>query len=307
VLPIVYHDAYSAPLPAGHRFPMSKFKALLQYLLAQGAVLPAQVHRPGSADQSLLQTAHTPGYVRDVLERTLDERSVRRIGFPLTAEVVDRSRAAVAGTALAARLAIRHGVAVNLAGGSHHAFADRGAGYCVFNDVAVAARDLLDRGIVSQVLVVDLDVHQGDGTAAICADDAGVFTFSMHGAGNFPVTKQRSDLDLELPDGTGDTVYLERLERALRPLLARLRPDLVFYNAGVDPHVGDRLGRLCLSTEGLRRRDHLVFQACHQAEAAVVGVLGGGYCEELDELVALHGLMVEAAGAAAGAIAGYQR
>ncbi|MGH6921300.1 MAG: histone deacetylase family protein, partial [Geminicoccaceae bacterium] len=253
------------------------------------------VHRPEPAPAAWLERAHVPGYVDAVLGLQLEPAAVRRIGLPITADVVRRSRAAAAGTVLAARLALEHGIACNTAGGSHHAFADHGAGFCVFNDVAVAAGVLLADGRIERALVVDLDVHQGDGTAAIFAGDPRVHTFSMHCGINYPLHKQISDLDMELDIGLEDDAYLALLADRLPGLLEQVRPDLVFFNAGVDPHVDDRLGRLALSADGLWRRERLVLQACLGAGIPVAGVIGGGYARDLDRLVRLHSILHRAA------------
>jgi len=292
---VVYHHAYSAPLPAEHRFPMAKFRRLKEHLVACGLVAPQGLHEPVPASRTLLAGAHDAAYVDAVLACRLDARAQRRIGFPITASVVARSRAAVAGTLLTARLALARGIACNTAGGSHHAFAGHGAGYCVFNDVAVAARALLADGAVRRVLVVDLDVHQGDGTAAMCADEPRIVTFSMHCETNFPTQKQRGDRDVGLAAGTDDDGYLEVLERELAPLLATTAPDLVFYNAGVDPHGEDRLGRLALTDAGLVRRERMVIAACRAAGVPLAGVLGGGYTRDVDALVARHALLFQEA------------
>jgi acetoin utilization deacetylase AcuC-like enzyme len=294
-LPIVHHPAYVAPMPAGHRFPMGKFGRLMGHLLEQRIVTPEHVHVPDLAPTAWLALAHAPEYVNAVLGQSLDEAAVRRIGLPITAAVAARSRAANGGTVLTARLALEHGLACNTAGGSHHAFAAYGSGFCVFNDVAVAARVLLREGLVERVLVVDLDVHQGDGTAAIFLDDPRVFTFSVHCRTNFPLHKQTSDLDLALKAGLEDDPYLAHLEDHLAGLLEELRPDLVFYNAGVDPHVDDRLGRLALTARGLWRREHLVLETCLKAGVAVAGVVGGGYAADLDQLARLHAILPQVA------------
>jgi acetoin utilization deacetylase AcuC-like enzyme len=290
-LPVVHHPAYLAPMPPGHRFPMAKYGRLMAYLLEDDVVTPAQLHRPELAPVAWLQQAHTPAYVEAALGLTLDPAAARRIGLPITADVVRRSRAASAGTVLTARLALQHGLACNTAGGSHHAFADHGAGFCVFNDVAIAAAVLLDEGRIERALVVDLDVHQGDGTAAIFAGDGRVHTFSMHCAINFPLHKQTSDLDVALDAGLEDDAYLALLSDRLPGLLAEVRPDLVFFNAGVDPHVGDRLGRLALTEHGLWRREQLVLRTCLGAGVPVAGVIGGGYAPDLDRLVRLHAVL----------------
>lgn len=291
MLPVVHHPAYQAPMPPHHRFPMGKFGRLMSYLLEHDVVAPDQLHRPELAPISWLEKAHTPDYVGAVLHQTLDKAAVRKLGLPITPEVVKRSRAANAGTVLTARLALEHGLACNTAGGSHHAFSDHGAGFCVFNDVVVAARLLLDEGRISRVLVIDLDVHQGDGTAAICEDDPRIYTFSMHCRTNFPLRKQTSDLDLPLDPDMEDETYLALLAEHLPGLLQEVRPDLVFYNAGVDPHVDDKLGRLALSEQGLGRREEMVLGTCLRAGIPVAGVLGGGYAPDLEQLVRLHGIL----------------
>ncbi len=278
-------------MPAGHRFPMDKFSRLASVLEAEGVPGPGGFVRPEPVDVETLRLVHTEAYVRGVIELSLPAEVVRRIGMPNTDSVATRARAATGGTILAARLALDHGIACNTAGGSHHAAADSGAGFCVFNDVAVAARRLQAEGLVGQVLVVDLDVHQGDGTARIFEDDPSVFTFSMHAEKNFPHRKATSDLDIELADGTGDEPYLEKLGTVLPDLLAAVRPDLVFLNAGVDPHADDKLGRLSLSDEGLRRREALVLGACLSSEIPVVGVIGGGYDADIDRLAGRHAIL----------------
>lgn len=274
---------------------MGKFRRLFELLLESALVGPEHVHQPEPAERAWLELAHTPQYVEGVFSQSLDEASVRRIGLPMGETVVRRSRAAVGGTVLAARLALAHGIACNTAGGSHHAHSDHGAGYCVFNDVVVAGRALLAEGAIRRVLVIDLDVHQGDGTAAMCAGDPRLFTFSMHCERNFPAAKAVSDRDVALPAGLDDAGYLEILDRELRALLPRVDPDLVFYNAGVDPHAEDRLGRLALTDAGLAARERTVLGACRARGVPVAGVLGGGYTRDLDALVARHALLFHAA------------
>jgi acetoin utilization deacetylase AcuC-like enzyme len=291
MLPVVHHPAYVAPMPAGHRFPMAKFGRLMAFLLEDGLVAPEQVHVPAPVPAAWLELAHAPAYVEAVLSQTLDAAAVRRIGLPVTPEVATRARAANGGTLLAARLALEHGLACNTAGGSHHAFADHGSGFCVFNDVAVAARVLLAEARIERALVVDLDVHQGDGTAAIFRDESRVFTFSMHCRTNFPLHKQASDLDLALDAGLEDDAYLALLAEHLSGLLEQVRPDLVFFDAGVDPHAEDRLGRLALTAKGLERRERLVLETCLKAGVPVAGVVGGGYAPDLEQLVRLHAIL----------------
>lgn len=267
---------------------MDKFRRVMQRLLDDGVVGPQQIHRPEPASRSWLRRVHDEAYVEAVLTQTLDARIERRIGLPITEPVATRAAAASGGTVLTARLALEHGLACNTAGGSHHAFADEGSGFCVFNDVAIAAMLLLDEGRINSALVVDLDVHQGDGTAKILQNEPRVVTFSMHCRTNFPARKQRSDLDIALEPGTGDDAYLDRLEASLPLLLDRHRPDLVFFNAGVDPHEEDKLGRLSLSDDGLARRERYVLERCLGQKIPVAGVLGGGYAPDPDRLAGLH-------------------
>jgi acetoin utilization deacetylase AcuC-like enzyme len=295
-LPIVHHPAYVAPMPQGHRFPMGKFGRVMALLLEDGVALPGYVHTPELAPRAWLHLAHSPTYVDAVLTRTLDAAAARRIGLPITAEVATRSRAAIGGTVLTARLALEHGIACNTAGGSHHAFATHGSGFCVFNDVAVAIRVLLAEGTLDRAMVVDLDVHQGDGTAAIFESDPHIFTFSMHCRTNFPLRKQTSSLDLALDAGIEDDAYLRLLADHLPGLIEDVRPDLVFFNAGVDPHADDRLGRLALTDEGLWARETYVFRTCLQHGVPVAGVLGGGYAPDLEALARLHSIQHRVAG-----------
>jgi acetoin utilization deacetylase AcuC-like enzyme len=299
--PIIHHPAFRAEMPAGHRFPMDKFSRLAAVLEAEGVAGPAGFVRPEPIDLDSLLLVHDECYVRGVIDLTLPADVARRIGMPNTDSVAQRAQAAVGGTLAAARLALAQGIACNTAGGSHHAQADTGAGFCVFNDVAVAARRLLAEGAVGRVLVVDLDVHQGDGTARIFEGDPSVFTFSMHAEKNFPARKAVSDLDVDLPDGTGDGDYLAKLGAILPDLLARVKPDLVFFNAGVDPHADDKLGRLSLSDEGLARREAFVLGSCLEREIPVAGVIGGGYDADIDRLAHRHALLHRAAREALGA------
>ncbi len=292
-LPLVHHPDYDADtVPDGHRFPMRKYSRLASLIAA--ARIDADWHRPDEAPAPWLRLAHSPAYVQAVLTGTLDRASARRIGFDPTAAIIRRSRLAVAGTCLAAGLALERGLAVNLAGGSHHAGPDGGAGFCVFNDVGVAAHVLLSSERVARLAVIDLDVHHGDGTAQILSGVAGAFTFSMHAQNNWPRNKPASDMDIGLPDGTGDAAYLAALEPALDAVLARAQPELVFYNGGVDPHGDDRLGRLALSDAGLAARDLMVVGACRRRGVPVCGVLGGGYSRDPDAVARRHLFLVRA-------------
>ncbi len=288
VLPVVFHPDYTVPLPPGHRFPIGKFGRIKDVLLEDGVISPASLARPKPASREWLTLAHHETYVDAVTALALDRRAVRRLGLPLSDALVRRGRAAVGGTVLTGRLALEHGLACNTAGGSHHAFADHGAGFCLFNDVAVAIRVLRSEGLIERVLVVDLDVHQGDGTAAIFQNEPEVFTFSLHCEANYPPSKETSDLDIGVPPGTGDDVYHSVLATHLPVLLADHRPDIVFYNAGVDPHMEDKLGRLALSDGGLARRDRTVIETCREADVPIACVVGGGYADDLDRLARRH-------------------
>jgi len=290
-LSVVHHADYAVALPEGHRFPINKFAALAQLLQDGGQAHRFTFHAPLAAGVADLGRVHDRAYVAGVLEQTLDAAAVRRLGLPLTAEVVRRARLASAGSLLTGRLALAQGIATHVAGGSHHAHRDFGAGFCVFNDVAVAVRALQAEGAVRRVLVIDCDVHQGDGTAAIFAGDASVFTLSLHCASNFPVRKAVSDLDVALPDGTGDVAYLEALQQALAQVPDDLRPDLVFYNAGVDVHADDRRGRLALSDAGIAARERLVIAHCRQRGLPLACVSGGGYGSDVVALARRHALV----------------
>jgi acetoin utilization deacetylase AcuC-like enzyme len=294
--PIVHHPDYSAPLPNGHRFPMGKFAALAAILRAENLAPDGFAH-PEPADRAALIMAHDQAYVDAVLACAVPRATERRIGLPITPDVVRRACAAPAGTLLAARLALSHGVACNTAGGSHHAFRETGAGFCVFNDVAVAALTLLHEGAIARALVVDCDVHQGDGTAAIFADDARVFTLSVHCEQNFPARKQISDCDVGLPRATDGEAYLAALARALDQAFARIRPDIVFYNAGVDVHADDGLGYLALSDADIAARDRLVMGEARRRCVPVCGVLGGGYGPDPTLIAARHASLFRTAAA----------
>ncbi|GAB4357517.1 MAG: histone deacetylase [Oricola sp.] len=287
-LPIVHNPAYDAKFSPDHRFPMSKYRLLADAIMAEGLAGPGDFHVPAPAPAAWVKLAHDPGYVDRVFAVDVPREIEKAIGFEITERTVLRARCAVAGTVMAARLALEHGVACNTAGGSHHAGRHRGAGFCTFNDVAVAARVLLADGEIANALVLDLDVHQGDGTAEIFSGDDRVFTASVHAERNYPTVKQVSDYDLGLPDGMEDHAYLETLARVLEELRGRIEPDIVFYNAGVDVHRDDRLGRLALTDSGIASRERMVFSHFRARGIPVCGVIGGGYSRDVQAVVLRH-------------------
>ena len=287
-----YCDHFVLPLPEGHRFPMRKY-ALLRERVAGDPRVRLEVP-PAARDEELLRV-HTRDYLDAVVSGSLQPGAVRRMGFPWSPALVERSRRSVGGTLAASRAALDEGWAANLAGGTHHAFADRGEGFCVFNDVAVAARAVLAEGRVRQVAVLDLDVHQGNGTAAIFRHDPGVFTLSVHGAHNFPFRKEEGDLDVALADGTGDDAYLAAVDTGLAVALQG-DPGLAFYVAGADPYEGDTLGRLAVTRQGLAERDRLVYDHCHRRGIPLAVVMSGGYARRIEDTVSIHaGTVLEAA------------
>jgi acetoin utilization deacetylase AcuC-like enzyme len=287
-LAVVHHPAFCAEIPANHRFPMNKFRRVAEVLVEEGIVAPGGFHQPAPAPAAWVALAHDRAYVDQVFSANVPANVAREIGLPMSEAVGFRARCATAGTVLTANLALEHGIACNTAGGSHHARKLHGAGFCVFNDVAVAIRVLRADGAIRRAMVVDLDVHQGDGTAEIFTDDPAVFTLSVHARRNYPVRKVASTLDIALEDGVGDAAYQEVLASSLPQALASWRPDIVFFNAGVDPHEDDRLGRLSLSDDGLEARDRFVIRTVRAAGIPLAGVLGGGYLTDIDRLARRH-------------------
>lgn len=279
---------YTFPLPEGHRFPIEKYERLRQRVVEDGIVSAAQVHEPTRASREDLLRVHSADYVDRLTEGRLTTEEIRRLGFPWSPALVERSYRAVGGTCDAAAAALVDGVAMNLAGGTHHAFPDHGEGFCVFNDVAVAIRALQAQQRVRRAAVIDLDVHQGNGTHAIFAGDASVYTFSMHGGRNYPFNKVPGCLDVELDDRAGDDEYLARLEEHLPHVLATASPDLVIYLAGADAHENDRLGRLRLTFDGLARRDAYVLERCREVGIPVAITIAGGYGRDVDDTVRIH-------------------
>lgn len=296
---VFYSDPFTFPLPPEHRFPLAKYRLLRERVARWPASTGVELALAPRVSRDELLLVHDADYVDAFCRGELDELAQRRIGFPWSPELVERSLRSCGGTVAALRAALRDGAAVYLAGGTHHARADRGAGYCVFNDCAVAARVAQREAGLARVLIVDTDVHQGDGTAAIFAGDASVFTFSIHGADNFPAEKAQSDLDIALPSGCGDAAYLAALAAALPEAISRSRPQLVLFLSGADPLVGDRLGRLAISAAGLRLRDELVFDHLQRLAVPWVTVMGGGYGKDLEQTVSAYESTVRTAVAAA--------
>jgi acetoin utilization deacetylase AcuC-like enzyme len=291
---VCYTPRYYADIGEGHVFPIRKFELVRDRLVAEGTLTPAEIYEPREAPVSDVLLVHTDDYVTRLRAGSLTQREIRRLGLPWSKALVRRSLLATAGTCAAARFALDEGVGANLAGGTHHAFPDHGEGFCVLNDVAVAVRVLQRDGRARRFAVVDLDVHQGNGTAHIFAGDASVFTFSMHGAKNYPLFKLRSSLDVELADGTADEEYLEALSNNL-PRVFEHAPDLVFYLGGADPYAGDKLGRLSLTFAGLRARDEMVLRECRRRGVPVATVMSGGYASDIRDTVEIHCNTIRAA------------
>ena len=287
-LPVINHEDYFAKIGDDHRFPIDKFGKLAEYLIKKKIV--KKFYKPYPCSEETLKRAHSEKYINNIKNKTLDQCKVKKIGFPLVDSVVQRSLIATGGTVLASKLALDSGLACNTAGGSHHANFKEGAGYCVFNDVAVAAKYLLNRGLARRILIVDLDVHQGNGNSDIFKNDKNVFTFSMHSKSNYPAKKSISDLDVELEDNLEDKNYLKTLKFYLNKL-NKENFDYVFYIAGVDVHFNDRLGKLKISDDGIKERDELVTQNFYSKDIPLCGVLGGGYNKDFSKLVELHSFL----------------
>jgi acetoin utilization deacetylase AcuC-like enzyme len=285
---VFYSDHFVLPLPEGHRFPMVKYSMLRERVARDGICGPGELLTPRAVTDQEILRAHAPDYLKRVASGMLTEREVRRIGFPWSEKMVERSRRASGGTLGACLAALDEGFAANLAGGTHHAFSDRGEGYCVFNDSAIAARAVQAAGLAERLVLIDTDVHQGNGTAAILRGDPTVFTFSIHGAKNFPFHKEESDLDAPLPDGAGDTEFLATLERGLEAALDAADAYLAIYLAGADPFEGDRLGRLSVTKSGLAERDRIVLQTCRERGIPVAVTMAGGYAREVEDTVDVH-------------------
>jgi acetoin utilization deacetylase AcuC-like enzyme len=285
---LFYTDVFVLPLPAGHRFPMEKYSRLRETLLASGEFNPTDFHLPHAATDEELARAHDLHYIHAVSRGELGIAAEKRIGFPWSEGMVERSRRSAGATICACRAALEDGVSANLAGGTHHAFRDHGEGFCIFNDAAVAARAMQAEGRVKRVLIVDCDVHQGNGTASILHGDDSIFTFSIHGERNFPFDKEQSDLDIELPDGCTDEAYLLQFGHGLDIAFDLARPDLIIYLAGADPYHDDRLGRLALTLEGLANRDRLMFNKSREHKIPVAIAMAGGYARQINDTVGIH-------------------
>jgi len=285
---LFYCDEFVLPLPPGHRFPMDKYRLLRERLQASGVFQEDDFLTPPAATFAELTRAHAPDYVLRVERGELTKQEIRVIGFPWSLEMVERSKRSSGATLAACRTALKDGASANLAGGTHHAFYDRGEGYCVFNDAAIAARTLVAESILERVLIVDCDVHQGNGTASILSNEAHIFTFSIHGANNFPFRKETSDLDIELADGTGDIAYEQALAGGLRQSFAINSPQLVIYLAGADPFEDDKLGKLKLTKAGLKHRDEIVFEYCRARRVPIAIAMAGGYARNIYDTVEIH-------------------
>lgn len=288
MLPIAYHTIYKHPLPEGHRFPMIKYELLPQQLLYEGTAAEDDFFAPGLPDMQHVLAVHNEEYVDSLLNLTLDARAVRKIGFPLSAELVERELRIAQGTIWGAEMALQHGIAFNIAGGTHHAYSTHGEAFCLLNDQAIAAQYLLDKKLAKKILIVDLDVHQGNGTARIFAGNDAVYTFSMHGKTNYPFKKETSDLDIALPDGTGDAEYLSILKETLPRLIDSIRPDFIFYLCGVDILFSDKLGKLGCTLNGCRERDAFVLSLCKSAQIPVQCSMGGGYSPDIRTIIEGH-------------------
>lgn len=291
MLPLVYHDDYSPPFPAGHRFPMEKFRLLRDHLVDSGLTADSALQRPDLCPPEVLALAHCPAYIERFLAGELTAQEQRRLGLPWSEALARRTVRAVGGSLLAAELALQHGLACHLAGGTHHAHYDHASGFCIFNDLAVVARYLLESGQAGRVLIFDCDVHQGDGTARILENVPDAVTVSLHCEKNFPARKARSDWDIGLPIGMGDAAYLKVVNDSLGYLLALYQPDIVLYDAGVDVHQDDALGYLQLTDAGIAARDEAVLRHCLEREIPVVGLIGGGYDRDRAALARRHGIL----------------
>ncbi len=285
---IAYHPSYLHPLPEGHRFPMLKYELIPEQLLYEGTIVPEQLFTPDYCAEATILTTHTKAYWQQLIHGTLTPQQQRRIGFPHSSTLILREQMIVQGTIDCCLYALENGVALNVAGGTHHAFADRGEGFCLLNDMAIAANYLLQRQLAKKILIIDLDVHQGNGTASIFSNQPNVYTFSMHGAHNYPFVKEQSDTDIGLQDGTDTTTYLQMLTESLPPILSTFQPDFAFYLSGVDILETDKFGKLKVTLEGCLERDQFVFSLLQQLQIPVAVAMGGGYSADIKTIVHAH-------------------
>ncbi len=288
MLPIAFHPIYKHPLPEGHRFPMIKYELLPQQLLHEGIVSENDFFSPGLPDLEYILAVHEKEYVNHLLNLTLDTRAARKIGFPLSSELIERELRIAQGTILGCEKALISGIAFNIAGGTHHAYSNRGEAFCLLNDQAIGARYLLDKKLASKILIIDLDVHQGNGTAEIFQNNSNVFTFSVHGKSNYPFKKETSDLDIALPDKIGDAEYLKIISDIVPKLIDKEKPDFIFYLSGVDILDSDKLGKLGCSIDGCKKRDDIVLSLCRKFEIPVQCSMGGGYSPEIRIIIEAH-------------------
>jgi len=288
MLKIAFHPIYKHPLPEGHRFPMEKYDLLPKQLLHEGTCTDENFFQPEFPEESHILKAHDPEYVKRLKNLELSKKEIRVSGFPLSQALVNREQIIADGTLKACDYALENGIAMNIAGGTHHAFSDRAEAFCLLNDQAIGARYLQNKGLAKKILIIDLDVHQGNGTAEIFKNDDSVFTFSMHGKGNYPFRKEKSDLDIELEDGTKDEAYLKELKSILPDLIEKTSPDFIFYMCGVDILESDKLGRLSCSINGCKERDRFVLQTCHDLQIPVECSMGGGYSKEIKHIIEAH-------------------
>jgi acetoin utilization deacetylase AcuC-like enzyme len=288
MLKIAYHPIYNHPLPDTHRFPMEKYDLIPQQLIHEGTCTKHNFFEPEIPNNKYFFSVHTPEYFFDLLNITLSKKEERKIGFPLSEQLIAREMIITDGSMKASEFALEHGIAMNIAGGTHHAFTDSGEGFCLLNDQAVSARYLQNKGLIEKALIVDLDVHQGNGTAEIFRDDPSVFTFSMHGKTNYPFHKEQSDLDIPLENDTKDDEYLSVLKNALPKLIKEQQPDFIFYQCGVDILESDKLGKLSVSPEGCKERDRFVLQTCYDNKIPVMCSMGGGYSTDINIIVQAH-------------------
>lgn len=288
MLPIAFHPIYKHPLPEGHRFPMIKYELLPQQLLHEGIVSENDFFSPGLPNLEYVLAVHEKEYVNHLLNLTLDTRAARKIGFPLSSELIERELRIAQGTILGCEKALISGIAFNIAGGTHHAYSNRGEAFCLLNDQAIGARYLLDKKLASKILIIDLDVHQGNGTAEIFQNNSNVFTFSVHGKSNYPFKKETSDLDIALPDKIGDAEYLKIISDIVPKLIDKEKPDFIFYLSGVDILDSDKLGKLGCSIDGCKKRDDIVLSLCRKFEIPVQCSMGGGYSPEIRIIIEAH-------------------